>query len=92
MRHHHENFSHTTPEYTNRTIKQLRTCELLLERLINDDYAQHLVPPYEPFGQRITDERAAEWKIYLKEERRARAADEAYLFNYMRKYYRHWWD
>lgn len=100
MRRYHERWRrHSDVEYT---IHRLRTCELLIERLLNDDYCtQDYAIYFQKYPSRWrgggeprvpNQEERRMFREIMDREVRMRQQDEEALFRLMRKHYRRWWD
>lgn len=74
--------------------KDLKTCRILLERLIAEDYwdsaaARYKVPSY---GKNKDDVPNWKFKLYVKRVDYLRKQDEELLFNLISKHISTWWD
>jgi hypothetical protein len=87
-----------------RTIDQLKLCEVLLDRLIKDDYTDELYKqhcdkwyPNQDIFERLKNHldepvERREFKQIMDHEEYMRKQDMEYLCKVMTKHYRSWWD
>lgn len=74
--------------HKDRDIKNIRTAELILDRLIKDDYVTKEWRDY--LGNKGSDPR--ETRRLIKRERYMRGQDFVYLGEHLRKHMTSWWD
>lgn len=97
MRRHHLKHSHAGKREIHRITHHMRTCELLLKRLQNDEYLE--AEDY-PRANRTIEDLIRPWsddeikiaKYAIKRAELRRRHEEELLFRILRRHYKTWWD
>lgn len=93
MRRHHQKYGLSTYKRQALIERKMRTCELLITRILEEDYLKSWTQPsWSDWPRAFTEQEVAEMKKASEHDRRMQRQDEDLLFSILRKHYRNWWD
>ena len=93
MRQYQQKYGLSTYQRQELIAHKMRTCELLIERLLSEDYIKDWAQPdWRTWPRELTEQEERDMRAALDHGNKMRRQDEDLLFTILRKHYRNWWD